>query len=121
VQIPTKETAFIPNSLMASNILLNYSLSGSGAEVSIPVKLNAKSDPEKAEAQLTETTKKVAEQLHLSPESAPEIPITSEVTDPFLQLTLRVPVPRLADRERVSNELRKEITSLYRQGELKSP
>src|SRR5580704_16632765 len=34
VQIPTKETAFIPNSLMASSILLNYSLSGSGAVVS---------------------------------------------------------------------------------------
>jgi potassium-dependent mechanosensitive channel len=56
VQIPTKETAFIPNSLMASSILLNYFRCGSGAVVSIPVKVNAMSDPEQAEALLTETS-----------------------------------------------------------------
>jgi len=121
VQVPSKETAFIPNSLMASLILLNYSLAGSGAVVNIPVKISAASDPETAEIKLTDTAKKVAEQLHLPAESAPEISIVSEVTDPFLQFSLRLPVPSLADRQRVSNELRKEITALYREGELKAP
>jgi small-conductance mechanosensitive channel len=121
VQVPTQETAFIPNSLMASLIVLNYSLAGSGAMVNIPVKISAAIDPEKAETLLQNTAKKVAEQLHLPPDSTPDISIVSEVTDPFLQFNLKVPVPRLADRQRVSNELRKEITALYRQGELKAP
>jgi len=121
VQTPTRETAFVPNSVMASNILTNYSLSGPGAMVAVPVKLNAASDIERAEALLIEIAKGVTRQLHLPPEPPPEIAITSEFTDAFLQLSLKVPVPRLADRDGVARELRKEITARYRQGELKSP
>ena len=51
----------------------------------------------------------------------PEIALTSEFSDPFIQLSLKVPVPRLSDRERVSNALRKGIAVRYRQGELKLP
>jgi small-conductance mechanosensitive channel len=121
VQTVTKATAFIPNSVMASNILTNYSLSGWGAEIAISVKLGAATDVERAEALLLKTAKNVANEMHLPPDPAPDVAITSEFTDPFLQLSLKVPVPRLADRDRISRELRKAITSQYRSGELKSP
>jgi small-conductance mechanosensitive channel len=121
VQTPTNETAFIPNSTMASTILTNYSLKGSGAVVTIPVKLNVGIDIEKSEAVLLETAKDVFKQLKLPADPQPEVALTSDFTDPFIQLSLKAPVPRLADREVVANELRKAITARYRQGELKSP
>ena len=63
VQVPSREMAFIPNSTMASTILTNYSLSGPGVTVSIPVKLHAASDIEQAEATLIKTAKEVMERL----------------------------------------------------------
>jgi small-conductance mechanosensitive channel len=106
---------------MASTILTNYSLKGSGAVVTIPVKLNVGIDIEKSEAVLLETAKDVFKQLKLPADPQPEVALTSDFTDPFIQLSLKAPVPRLADREVVANELRKAITARYRQGELKSP
>jgi small-conductance mechanosensitive channel len=121
VQIPTREIAFIPNSLMASTTVINYSVSGAGAAVSFPVKLNIASDVEKAEALLIAIAKDVIQQLKLTVDRPPEIVQTSDYTDPFAQLTLKVPIPGLMDREKVSNALRSEITARYRRGELKAP
>ena len=74
VQTLTNDTAFIPNSVMASTILTNYSLSGLGDVVSIPVKLNAATDIEKAESLLIETAKKVAQHLRLADERPRKFP-----------------------------------------------
>jgi len=121
VQIPSKEISFIPNSVMASTILTNYSVSGAGTVVSVPVKLQASADIDKAEALLIETAKGVTERLQAQSAIPPHVALTSEFTDPFIQLTLRVSVARFADRDNVSHALRKEILTLYRRGDLKLP
>jgi small-conductance mechanosensitive channel len=121
VQIPSSETAFVPNSMMASTVLMNYSVSGAGAVLSLPVKVHAASDTEEVENKLLEAAKEVLRRLNLDVTRQPEIFLTSDFTDPFVQLLLKVPVPRLIDREKVSTALRKEIAGLYRRGELKVP
>ncbi|HEV2380048.1 MAG TPA: mechanosensitive ion channel domain-containing protein [Terriglobia bacterium] len=117
----TNEVAFVPNSMMAGGVLTNYSLAGPGAAVSMTVKVNASSDIEKVEASLAETAKQVTGQFKLASAQEPQVALTSEFTDPFLQFSLKVPVPRLSDRDQVAAALRKEITKLYRQGDLKGP
>ena len=121
LQTPTRDVLFVPNSTMASSVLLNYSLSGSGATVSITVKVNLSSDPEQVEKTLLEAAKKVSGQFNLSSSQPPQAIITSDFTDPFLQFALKVAVPRLSDRDSVTAELRKEILKRYRAGELKTP
>ncbi len=121
LQTPAKETAFIPNAMMASVALTNYSLQGLGSTVSIPVKLRATSDLEKMESVLAGVTKAVRGKLGFPAEPPPEITMTSDFTDPFLQLTLRVQAPKLSDREGLAAALRKEIMAAYRRGDLKSP
>jgi small-conductance mechanosensitive channel len=106
---------------MASSVLLNYSLSGSAATISITVKVNLSSDPDQVEKTLLDAAKKVSGQFNLSDSQPPQAIITSDFTDPFLQFALKVPVPRLSDRDSVTAELRKEIVKRYRAGELKTP
>lgn len=121
LQTPTRETAFIPNAMMASMALTNFSLSGFGSSVSIPVKLTAATDIEKAEATLAQVAKDVRNQLNLPNEPPPDISISSDFTDAFLQLTLRVQTPKLSNREKLTAALRKEITEHYRLGDFKGP
>lgn len=121
LRTPSNDVAFVPNSMMASSVLTNYSLSGAGAAVSIMVKVNLSSDIDKVENTLREVAKQVAGQLNLSGGQEPRIALTSDFTDSFLQFSLKVPVSRLSDRDRVSTALRKEITKRYREGELKAP
>jgi len=121
LRTPAKDVIFVPNSTMASSVLLNYTLSGSGAIAAMVVKVNATSDPEKVENTLLDAARKVAEHFHPPPGQEPQVTITSDYTDPFLQFSLRFPVQRFADRDHVAAELRKEIAKLYREGELKIP
>lgn len=121
LRTPSNEVAFVPNSTMASSVLVNYSLSGSGATVSMIVKVNSSSDSEQVERTLVEVAKKVAGQFNLPTSQEPQVTLTSDFTDPVLQFTVNVPVPQLSDRARVSAALRKEIAMRYRAGELKSP
>ena len=121
LRTPSNEVAFIPNSMMASGMITNYSLSGPGASVSIPVKVSSSSDPENVESILREAAKRVAQQLKLSSNLEPQVLLTSQFTDPFMQFSLKVPVQRLSDRDPVASALREEITAHYRQGDLKGP
>jgi small-conductance mechanosensitive channel len=121
LRTPTNEVAFVPNSMMASTVLTNYSLSGPGAVVTIPVKVSSASDPEKVESTLIEAAKAVTQQLKLNANQDPQVSLASEFTDPFLQFSLKVPVPRLGDRDRVAMALRTEIMRRYRSGDLKGP
>jgi small-conductance mechanosensitive channel len=121
LRTPSNEVAFVPNSTMASSVLMNYSLSGSGATASTIVKVNPSSDSEQVESTLQEAAKKVAEQFKLPTSQPPQVTLTSDFTDPILQFTVNVPVPNLSDRAPVSAALRKEIAQRYRAGELKRP
>jgi small-conductance mechanosensitive channel len=121
LRTPSKEVAFVPNSMMASGVLTNFSLSGPGAAVSVPVKVNASSEPEKVENILREAAKEVIGGFNLASNQEPEVSLISDFTDPFLQFSLKVPVPRLSDRDRVASALRKEITKRYRDGDLQGP
>ncbi len=121
LQTPARDVLFVPNSTMASSVLLNYSLSGSAAVVSMTVKVNVSSDPDQVEHTLLEAAKKVAGQFNLSTSQQPQAIITSDFTDPVLQFALKVPIPRLSDRDSVTAALRKEIVNRYRAGELKHP
>jgi small-conductance mechanosensitive channel len=121
LRTPTNEVAFVPNSMMAGGVLTNYSLSGPGAAISITVKVNLSSDIEKVESTLVDTAKQVTERFKLASAQDAQVVLSSEFTDPFLQFSLKVSVPRLSDRDQVAAALRKEITMLYRQGDLKGP
>jgi small-conductance mechanosensitive channel len=121
LKTPTSETAYIPNSMMSTLALINYSVQGFGSTVSLPIKLNAATDVDATEKLLTEIVKNVRAQLHLPEEPPADITVTSDFTDPFLQLTLRVKAPRLSDRETLAGALRKEIAARYRHGDLKAP
>jgi small-conductance mechanosensitive channel len=121
LRTPANEVAFVPNSTMASAVITNYSLSGAGAIISIPVKVAASSDIENTEKVLTETAKQVTVRFKLPTDLEPQVSLTSDFTDPFLQFSLKVSVPRLADRAKVAEALRQEITKRYRQGDLKGP
>jgi small-conductance mechanosensitive channel len=121
LRTPTNEVIFIPNSIMATSVLMNYSLSGWAAVASLTVKVSAASDPEQVEKTLLEASMKVAEQFLPSGGQDPQVSLASEFTDPFLQFSIKVPVHSLADRDRVFLALRKEIASRYGRGELKKP
>jgi small-conductance mechanosensitive channel len=121
LRTPANEVIFVPNSMMASSVLVNYSFSGSGATASIAVKVNPSSDPEKVENALREAAKKVTEHINSAADLPPQVTLTSDFTDPFLQFSLKVPVHSLSDRDSVSAALHKEIATRYRTGELKSP
>jgi small-conductance mechanosensitive channel len=112
---------FVPNSTMASSVLTNYSLSGSGATASVMVKVNPSSDSEKVESTLLEAAKKAGEQFNPPIVQNAQVTLASDFTDPFLQFALKVPVPHLSDRDLFAAALRKEIARLYRDGELKNP
>jgi len=121
MRTPSNEVIFVPNSTMASSVLMNYSLSGSGATAVVTVKVSAASDPEKVESTLREAAQKARGNSAQPAEQEPKVAITSDFTDPFLQFSLKVPVKTLSDRDRVSEALRKEIAQAYREGKLKSP
>jgi small-conductance mechanosensitive channel len=121
LQTPTHETVFIPNSMLSTLALINFSLQGAGSSVSIPLKLNSTTDVDAAEATLKDVVKVVRSSLQLPPDPPPEVTVTSDFTDNFLHLTLRVQSAKLSDRERLASALRKEITSRFRHGELKGP
>jgi small-conductance mechanosensitive channel len=106
---------------MASGMLTNSSLSGLGTAISINVKVNVSSDIEKVESALAETAQEVTRLLQLALTEEPQVALTSEFTDPFLQFLLRVPVQRLSDRDQVTTALHTEITRLYREGSLRVP
>ena len=112
---------FVPNSIMASSVLMNYSLSGSGAIVSMAVKVNSGSDPDQVERTLLEAAKISVGQFQPPTGLGPQVILNSDFTDPFLEFSVKVPVRSLEDRDRVSVALRKEIASRYHQGELKKP
>jgi small-conductance mechanosensitive channel len=115
------EIIFVPNSIMASSVLMNYSLSGSGAVVSMAVKVNSGSDPDQVERTLLEAAKTSVVQFHPPTGQDPQVILSSNFTDPFLEFSVKVPVRGFADRDRVSAALRKEIANRYRRGELKNP
>ena len=117
----SNEIIFVPNSIMASSVLMNYSLTGSGAIVSLAVKVNSGSDPDQVERTLLEAVKSLVAQFRPPEGQDPQVTLTSDFTDPFLQFSVKLPVRSLADRDRISAALRKEIVRLYRQGELKNP
>ncbi len=121
LQTPTHETVFIPNSMLSTLALINFSLQGAGSSVSIPLKLTSTTDIDAADATLKEVVKAVRSRLQLPLDPPPEITVTSDFNDNFLQLTLRVSSPKLSDRERLAAALRKEITARFRHGDLKGP
>lgn len=117
----SNEIIFVPNSIMASSVLVNYSLTGWGALVSMMVKVNSASDPDEVERTLLEAANASIGQFQPPLGHDPQVILSSDFSDPYLQFSIKVPVRTLADRDRVSIALRKEIVTRYRQGALKNP
>jgi small-conductance mechanosensitive channel len=108
---------FVPNSKMASAVITNYSQRETSSSISVPVKVSAKSDPEKVEKVLVEAVGEAAQESKGAVlNSPPRVLLTSGLGDSQLEFQVNVQVRQSADQEQVKNALRKHILKRYQEG-----
>jgi len=106
---------FVPNSIMAKAVIINYSLPELRVSLSIPVRVSYGSDPSRVEKALLDVTREAAQEglagLLLDP--PPGVTLTPGFGDSSLDFTLNLNVRRFEDQVPVQSELRKRILARF--------
>jgi small-conductance mechanosensitive channel len=111
----SNNAVFVPNSMMAKAVIINYSLPELQVSVSIPVHVAYGSDPSRVEKVLLEVTREAAREglagLLLNP--PPSVCLNPGFGDSSLDFVLNLNVRRFEDQVPVQSELRKRILARF--------
>ena len=118
----SKDVIFVPNSVMTTTVFRTRPQPARSSSLTIPVKVNYRSDLDKIERTMLDAVKEVsAHRNGVLPEPGPRVLITSGMGDPTVELSLTVNLKEGADKEGFESELRKRLLHLYRSGEIPAP
>jgi len=106
---------FVPNSIMAKAVIINYSLPELRVSVSVPVRVSYGTDPGRVEKVLLEVTREAAQEglagLLLDP--PPYVTLDPGFGDSALNFSLNLNTRRFEDQVPVQSDLRKRILARF--------
>jgi small-conductance mechanosensitive channel len=119
----SNNTVFVPNSIMAKAVIINYSLPELRVSLSIPIHVSYGSDPSRVEKALLDVTREAAQEgldgLLLNP--PPSVTLSPGFGDSSLDFSLNLNVRRFEDQVPVQSELRKRILARFAQEGIAMP
>ncbi len=114
---------FVPNSIMAKAVIINYSLPELRFSFSIPVRVVYGTDPGKVEKALLDVTQEAAQARldGLLMDPPPSVSLIPGFGESSLDFSLNLNVRRFVDQYSVQSELRKRILARFAKDDIRMP